>query len=264
MEDQERGVAAPREGLPPLKGKSHLENRFTVMIMRGVGGVRSFKISPGLIFWATLFFIAYVLVSIFVIHNYLNLRRVNARQSEKMRQLEEESTRGRNNLDRARQRIAVLEEYIQNPEGRSVREERPPAAPEAREAGAQADKKITEEIVGIKDFAVYKDGYGMVVDFKLVNNSPGEKAVGGYVHVIAMNRTSRPPREWSYPDGKLINGFPANYRRGQAFLIQRFKPMRAKFGLDALSSPASAIHVLVYDQSGTVIMDKEFDVDRVS
>jgi hypothetical protein len=55
-----------------------------------------------------------------------------------------------------------------------------------------------------------------------------------------------------------------NFRRGQLFLIQRFKPVHGRFYLTSTSEPPTALRVLVYDQSGLLILEREFEVSHVS
>jgi hypothetical protein len=260
-------------GIPPVKEKGRQENRFTVMIMRGVGGVHSFKISPRLLYLTSVFFLVFVVVSILVINNYLSLRRINAHQSQIIRGLGEENVKGKKKLDRSKEHILLLENYVLNLEERSKLEESPPAPQEnaekavpaeMEEKGARPETEIRAEVVDIRDIVIQKEGTRMTVNFKLVNLNPGENAVGGYVHIIARNMRSRPPLEWSYPDEELKKGVPTNYRRGKPFLIQRFKPMNAKFMAGTISEMPSAIRVLVYDQSGVLVLEKEFEVNDIS
>jgi len=100
----------------------------------------------------------------------------------------------------------------------------------------------------------------MLVSFRLVNTQPGDSSVGGYLHILAKGKQSDPPKEWAYPPEKVANGYPENYRNGQVFTIQRFKPIQGRFNLgQSLESPSS-VRVLIYDQSGAIILQKDFEV----
>jgi len=57
---------------------------------------------------------------------------------------------------------------------------------------------------------------------------------------------------------------PVNYRKGQIFLIQKFKQIRARLNLGAPSESPSSLKVLVYDQSGEIILGKETDIAQAS
>lgn len=274
MEDQEREMAPTERETPPVKKKPKDEARLTIMIIRSVGRVRSFKISPRIVFWATLFLIIYIPTSVFIINNYIALYRAHKTQSKKIEQLESEVSKSQKNLRRFRQHVALLEDYISHleeppKEKRASRIVEPPqvgsitsgAESSARNRG-QAE--IHAGVVDIKDMVIQKEGARMTVDFKLVNMNPGESAVGGYIHMIALGNNPNPPPEWTFPRVWLQEGVPANFRRGQLFLIQRFKPVHGKFDFAPNSEPPTALKVLVYDQSGVLILQREFEVSHVS
>jgi hypothetical protein len=113
--------------------------------------------------------------------------------------------------------------------------------------------------VGIENLAIQKRSR-MLVSFRLVNMQPGDSSVGGYLHILARGNQSDPPKEWVYPQGKVVNGFPENYRNGQVFTIQRFKPIQGRFNLGQILESPSSVRVLIYDQSGAIILQKDFEV----
>jgi hypothetical protein len=100
----------------------------------------------------------------------------------------------------------------------------------------------------------------MLVSFRLVNLQPGDGSGAGYFHILARGSLSDPPKEWAYPQGRVVNGFPENYRNGQAFTIQKTKSIQGRFNLgQSLESPSS-VRVLIYDQSGAILLQKDFEV----
>ena len=259
------------------------------MIMRSLGRVRSFKISPQIVFGATLFFILYIAISVYIINNYLRLYRANRTQSTKIEQLEKEIITGQKNLLRLRQNVSLLEDYIRHlEEPQNQVKEKPAPRKEEHAEEKSANRRIEiireetvisdaervppdreEEMtpigaVDIKDMIIQKEGSRMSVEFKLVNKNPGETAVGGYIHLIAMGSDPNPPPEWTFPRVQLEQGVPVNFRRGQLFLIQRFKPVQGRFYLTPHSETPTALKVLVYDQSGLLILEREFEVSHVS
>lgn len=272
MENYKRGVAVPEEiGHPPRK-KDRKENRITVMILRNIGGVHSFQISPPFIMITLAFFVLYLVLSLFAINGYLGLRREKAYQLEKSATLEEGNARYRGDLQKAERRIAVLEDYVNDIEGRlkekSERILRQNSQPE-KEVKEEKGEEIApppqaplKKVAEIQDLVIRQEASRMSVDFRLVNLRPDEEAIGGYVHIIALNREAEPSLLLSYPYVDLKNGLPVNYKRGQPFLIQRFKLMQARFNLALISIPPSAIHILVYDQKGVLIFDEEFEVSN--
>ncbi len=278
--------------IPSVRKKPHDEDRLTIMIIRSLGRVRSFKISPHILFWAILFFILYIPFSVFIINNYVELRRSNRTQSGKIDRLEKEAINGQKNLRRFQQQVTLLEDYIrhmeepQEPQKSQKEKSAPPKIEDTKEKAASRKVEIIREAtvisdaespavesdegmkpigaVDIEDMVIQKEGERMNVEFKLINKNPRETAVGGYIHLIAMGNDPNPPPEWTFPRVQLEEGIPVNFRRGQLFLIQRFKPVQGRFYLTPNSEPPTALKVLVYDQSGLLILEREFEVSHVS
>jgi len=242
--------------------------------MRSVGKIRSFKISRRLVFWSIIFFITYIITSIYFINDWVDKRRIKNDHSEKIKLLETDLLKSKKERVRSRQRLALLEDYIRNIEERREQESQPSKSKDLKEMEPAPSvetppKEVIEEekpekIVNIKDMVIQKDGSRMTLDLKLVNLNPGENAVGGYIHIIAIGKNTNPPLEWTHPKEKLQNGVPVNYRRGLPFLIQRFKPYHFQFNSDSNSKLPTIIKVLVYSQSGELILEKEFEVSNVS
>lgn len=269
MENQKRGVGTSHEGIPPLKKKPHREKRFTVMIMGNLGRVRSFEVSPRIVFWTALFLILYIPLSVFFINRYFVLRSAHNNQATALNLLEKEATKDQKALLRSKEHIAFLEEYIDSLE-RDQEKESQPARKETSETAAssmvavnttKAEQPLSQNagIVSIENMVITKDNSRIEVEFRLVNTQQGEEAVGGYVHIIARAEGDN-PKLWTFPYERLVNGLPENYRRGQLFLIKWFKPVQGRFDLPPHSDPPSSIKILVYDQSGILILEDEFEV----
>jgi hypothetical protein len=120
------------------------------------------------------------------------------------------------------------------------------------------------KVVDVRDMVIRRDGARMNIRFDLVNIQEGHNRVGGYVHIIARDYSADPPRLWVYPQEDLRDGVPVNYRKGQLFYINRYKPIKGKFHLNSQDRAPSSIFVLVYDQSGKTIFEKEFEVKNAS
>ncbi|MFC1820420.1 hypothetical protein ACFLZG_04980 [Thermodesulfobacteriota bacterium] len=259
---------------PSVRGKSLNQRQLTVMFIRSVGKIRSFKVSRRIIFWSSLFFLAYILISLYIINNFIDLRYRYDIQSKKFGQMEGDLDKKEKKFIQTKQHVAILEDYIQNIHERRSQEVVPV---KSENADAKIVDKIVEDvtdeiqekeepltIVNIENLVIRKENSGMRVDFRLVNLKPGENAIEGYIHIIAMDKNNTSPPEWNYPNDKLKNGLPINFRRGQPFLIQRFKPYHRKFIFNSDSESPTAIKVLVYDRPGTLILKKEFEVSNVS
>jgi uncharacterized coiled-coil protein SlyX len=234
------------------------------MVAGRTGKVRSFGISPRLLFWAALFLLVYLPLSVVAINRYLELQRSHAAQSDTLNRLEQEVATQRKTIARTQQQLAFFQDYVLQLEGANEQstESSKPEKPVTKRGEAGAGEKVykAQERVRIEDVTIQRQGSRMLVGFKVVNLQPGDSAVGGYLHILARAKQSDPPKEWAYPPGKVVNGFPENYRTGQVFTIQRFKPIQGRFNLgQSLESPTS-VRVLIYDQAGAIILQKDFEV----
>ena len=234
------------------------------MMAGRTGKVRSFGISPHLLFWAALFLLAYLFLSVLVINRYLELRRSHAAQANTVALLEKELEEHRRALDRSNQHLAFLQDYVRHLEDTSENaiEATKPEKPTTKrgESGPLDKAPRAQELLSVEDLAIQRQGSRMLVRFKLVNMQPGDSSVGGYLHLLVRRKQSDPPKEWAYPQGKVVNGFPENYASGLLFTIHRFKPIQSRFNLGRSLESPSSVRVLVYDQSGAIILQKDFEV----
>jgi hypothetical protein len=228
------------------------------------GKVRSFGISRSLLFWAALFFSVYLPLSVLAINRYLELRRIHSALASTVPLLERNLEDNRKSLVRSNQQLAFLQEYARHLEERNERvvESSKPEKPVAKrtESGPGDKTPKTQNTVTIEELAIQKQGSRMLVSFRIVNLHPGDSALAGYVHILAKNNVSDPPKEWAFPQGKVVNGFPENYRNGEAFTIQRFKPIQGRFNLGQGSESPLSVRVLIYDPLGAIILQRDFEV----
>ncbi|MFC1580395.1 hypothetical protein ACFL4N_05720 [Thermodesulfobacteriota bacterium] len=263
-------MATPKVEIPTGKPRTDEENRVTVMILRGVGKVRSFRISPRFFILALVFFLAYLTCSAVAFNEYFRLRRQNGLQFQMIEKQKMLAEKDQKVLVRSKQHIDLLEDYIRTLEEQketkttTIRTTAPPAqkTPPTEVAATRPEEpeEITSTLVDIKDLVIQKELTRMRVSFKLVNALPAGKPVGGYYHMIAKGDSPNPPENWIYPQQELENGLPVNFKRGRVFLIQRFKPI--SWGFDISAGFPNAIMVLVYDQSGDLILKKSFEVNN--
>ena len=255
-------ASGPR--VPAVGKKPRRSLPLTVMVAGRTGRVRSFGISPGLLFWAALFLLAYLPLSVVVINRYLELRRSHAVQAHTVALLEKELGEHQRALDRSNQHTAFLQDYVRHLEEASehaaetTKAEKP--ATKRGESGPGDKTSRALELLGIEDLAIQRQGSRMLVSFRLVHMQPGDSSVGGYLHILVRGNQSDPPKEWAYPQGKVVNGFPENYGNGLVFTIQRFKPIQGRFNLGRSLESPSSVRVLIYDQSGAIILQKDFEV----
>ncbi len=104
----------------------------------------------------------------------------------------------------------------------------------------------------------------LILDFKMTNNLAEQNPAEGYVHIIVLDKDKECLSAWNQTESRLSNCYPADYRSGQQFLIQRFKTYQRRFKISPDSALPSFIRILVYDRSGKKILEKEFPVTNVS
>ncbi|MBN2419661.1 MAG: hypothetical protein JXL81_09775 [Deltaproteobacteria bacterium] len=117
-----------------------------------------------------------------------------------------------------------------------------------------------ESYMEIRDVKFQKNDTKLIFDFRLVNTLADDKSAEGYVHIIVMNKDKECPPEWNSAYNRLKDGFPIDYKHGQQFIIQRFRPYQRQYDIIPDSELPSYIRILVYDQSGQKILEKEFPV----
>ena len=274
MEDQRRGMGSDQKEIEPIKERPINPRELTVMVIRSVGKIHSFKISRRIILWTSLIFLAYTLVSLYTLSNFFYLRSRYNVQSEKLEQLEKEHNENLKALNLTKEYVTGLEEYIKKAgdlkiEGNQSVQKDDSITKAIDIIKMDSDKKDEgkqrpQRTVDIKDPIIKKEGSGISVDITLVNTIPEENAIEGYLHIIAMDTKNNFLQEWSNPRDKLENGFPVDFRLGQSFFIQRFKSYHRQFNVSSNSGLPKAIRVLVYDRSGELILKKEFEVDNAS
>ena len=232
--------------------------------MRSVGDVISFNIHPRVLLLAAIFLLIFLPGSIIVINDYFSQRDIYRKQAERLTQLEEKTSLAKITFENAQKQIAILQDYILSLES-------PPALPseettsaEATMPGAAVETEQTAgtEAVDLQEIMIRKEPDGLTVKFNLTKVSPGETPISGYIHLIAEDKDSDPPRRWTYPYEELEDGIPVNHRVGLSFRIQRFRPVSVKFELDPYRDRPSTLRILVYDQLGAQLLDKEFKIRK--
>lgn len=123
-----------------------------------------------------------------------------------------------------------------------------------------APEEAVTDPMEIRGIDFQRTGSELTLNFILANKLAEQKTAEGYIHIIVMNKNKECPSEWNNSYNKLSNGFPINFNRGQQFLIQSFRPYQRKYKTNPDSELPSFIRILVYDQSGQKILEKEFPV----
>lgn len=274
MEDQKRDVASPSIKDKTVKRKPSRSSDLTVMIVANLRKVRSFKISSRFLTWSVLFFVFYIVVSILVINDYFEKRWTINALTKHLETLQSEIERTRKEFYKFKQHLTLLQSQIHSQEIGTEEEMKPSVDTEAQEENTDlsADENFSKNVmedsqetpVDIEDLEIKKANNNLTVFFNLINIHEGNKSVNGYVHIIAIDKKSDPPQLWTYPKVALRNGIPVDYKRGQPFLIKRFKTIRGEYFLNSSAEFPSLIRILVYNKSGKLLLQKEFEVENIS
>jgi hypothetical protein len=226
---------------------------------------------------------------------YFDELRANRAQSMEMERLQHEIDDTKRAFYRSKQHLALLKEHIKNlgtgvdkqrkpsgskrvskPKSKS-RDKAPPvpvnasveetdtvqkkAAPApVKPSVEEADKVSRENIAVIKDLTVKPEETRLTVNFKLIKVGRDMEPLRGYVYIIAINKEVDPPQLWPYPKTMLQNGIPMDYKQGQRFSIKHYKTIRVEYSFDSKPVSPSSLIVIVYNESGELILEKEFDV----
>ena len=243
-------VWSVRKGKRKMRGRSKNQGCLTIMIFKELGKVRTFKISSRLILWASVFFIFYVVATIFLTNKYFDIYRINRMQADKIAELRRELIKTTKSLDRSKQHIALLDDYI-----REEKDQGPGPI-----STADYTESSSPRIVDINEVKVKRDRSTINVTFRIVNRQLNEGPIGGYIFVLASPKDSDQSEVWVYPNSRLKEGLPVNYRTGHRFFIQKLMSISSKLRLTKSIDKPLILEILVYDTDGKLILKKVVEV----
>ena len=283
MEDQKGNMAQNSRKSLRKKRKKSQSDYLTMMIVGKKGNVRTFKISFRFLLWTSVLIVLYISASAFIFYQYLEERRTNSGNLTELKRLQHEVKETKRTLDRSKHRLAVLKNTIQDlkTQHKAPAESVSPAeTTDSKSAPPEVERKSIEkeeiqpvekvesipqeQFVDIKDLAIRKEGKKLTIRFNIVNMHKDKRPIDGYVHIIAFDKNSDSPLFLPYPEVALKDGIPVEFKRGQPFFIKRFKTIRGKYLLDTGTGSVSSIKVLIYNKSGTLVFQKEYDVENAS
>jgi len=246
MENQERGMNPANKRKKDIKRRSKNKERLTVMIFKGVGKARTFKISSHLLLWVSLFIVFYIVATIFLTNVFINHYRKNRMLSDENVELRAMLIKTKKSLEESQQHIALLDDYISEKKDQSTR---------SLVTADHAEPSLTT-LVDIDELKIERNKSTINVDFRIINKQLNEEPIGGYIFVFARIKDSDKSEVWVYPNSQLKDGLPVNYRNGQRFFIQRFKSISSKYTLSKSINRPLIFEIFVYDRNGTLILRK--------
>jgi len=246
MTNQERDMGAIRKREREIRRPSKAKERLTVMIFKGVGKVRTFKISAHFLLWASLFLIFYIVVTIFLTNLFIDYYRNNKILADQNAELRAMLIKTKKSLEESKQHIALLDDYITEKKNQS---------PRPLSTVDHTESSLTK-LVDIDELKVERNKSTINVDFRIINKQVNEEPIGGYIFVLVSVKDSDKSEVWVYPNSPLKDGIPINYRSGQRFFIQRFKSISSQYTLNKSINRPLIFKIFVYDRNGTLIFKK--------
>jgi len=246
MENQERVMNPTNKRKKDIRRRSKIKERLTVMIFKSVGKVRTFKISAHFILWVSLFFVFYIVATIFLTNVFINYYRQNRILADENAELRAMLIKTKKSLEESKQHIALLDDYITQKKDQS---------PRSLVTVDHAESSLMT-LVDIDELKIERDESTINVNFRIINKQLNEEPIGGYIFVFARIKDSDKSEVWVYPNSQLKDGLPVNYRNGQRFFIQRFKSISTKYTLSKSVNRPLIFEIFVYDRNGTLILRK--------
>jgi len=250
MEDQDRDMGPHKEREKEISRRSKDKKPLTIMIFKEVGKVRRFVISSRLVLLASLFFLLYIVATIYITNKFFYIYGENKILADENAELSRELIKTKKSLERSEQHIALLDDYIN--EGKELSKEPEPPV--------NYTESPSPKIVDIDEIKVNRDISMINVTFRIVNRQSNKEPIGGYIFVLASVKDSDQSEVWVYPSSPLKDGLPVNYRKGLRFLIQRFKTIRSQYTLSRSINEPIVLRILVYNRDGLLILKKVVEV----
>lgn len=240
-------------------------NLVTVMASKGLGRVWSFHINFWILLGIVVLLVLYLLFSFIPLTQYLG----EYHQEKLLVQLEKDLRETQKALHQSKQRLKFLENYI---DPSKIPAESPKGSTNSKlapgENGTSANRNMEipsasgpgaeKPVVSIKGLKINRRGANLSVTFKLSRFSPGRSSVRGYIFIIAVDRSTDPPRLWPSSNAVFENGVPVNFKKGQSYKIRNFRLIRARWSFRSAEKTPSEIRILVYDRAGSLLFKKDF------
>lgn len=248
----------------PHKSRVSETDDFTLMIIRGAGKLRSFRMSPPVFYGGLILLTLCIIASILFIHLYFGTVQVTRDQSRRLAVLQGDIRDTREALQGAKERLELLEGHIANGTGDLGQDAQStiPGRERSTLMGGVAQMLQKGSVLDVQRFTARKKGLDLKIRFRLVNIDPDNRAIRGYVVMIGINTQSDPPLYCTYPKLALKKGVPVNFEDGEYFKIRNYRTIRGRYSLEPGTSAPGFIKILAYDEAGRLIMKKEMPLDE--
>ncbi len=253
-----------------------------IIFIRGLGQVRRTHVWGFYLSAISIFLPIFIVISLFIINDYTDLRRENKdllRKNSKLARLVKKY-KIQSQLDRqypllARE-LSQAEQTVRpvlntkadgSSEDRTVSESTAvtaqPKDTKKKGKGTPAVKKPPVSVAKLT-LTANKNQRTLGFSFSLKKISTDTSPVSGYMMIVLVNSKANPPTLSPFPTSvKLSNGEPANYRQGQQFAIRRGKTVRGT--LKKINNPEEFDQAIIfaYSLKGELLLKKTLQVSTV-
>ncbi|MDY7032913.1 MAG: hypothetical protein SVY10_13515 [Thermodesulfobacteriota bacterium] len=246
------------------------KDSFTIIYMRHMGKVRSFEIKTKKFLTFTILLLCFILASIYFDYQYFHLHHERRFLLNSIQQLESDlehlNDTIKENEEYKRWSSKVFSNLLDSVEIQE--KERVPASGGAPATSGEDESNKTDQQsskVSIRDFHVKSDRLSPnIIDFKytLFNNNENHERISGYITTLACTRDMDPPIYRTFPNVRMRNGIPINYREGQYFAIRYQKPVTGRIQILEEKEKFKEIFVFVYSVKGELLLEKSFELDE--
>ena len=246
MDNRQKGMNNSAKEKKGIQKSSEVKERLTVMVFKSVGKIRTFRISLHFLLWVSMFFVFYIVATIFLTNLFFNYYRENRILADENAKLRATLMKTKKSLAKSEQHIALLDDYITEKKDQSSG---------SLETVDHAESPLST-LVDIDELKIERNESTVNVNFRIFNKQLNDEPIGGYIFVFARTMDSDKSEVWVYPNSPLKDGLPVNYRNGQRFFIQRFKSVSSKYKLSKSINRPLIFEIFIYDRNGTLILRK--------
>jgi hypothetical protein len=252
---------------PPKKRKAPELKNITVIASKGLGRVWHFNINFFILLGILALLALYLAFSFMLLFSYFD----EHHQENVLLKLEKDFRETEKALYQAKQRLKFLENYIDpskipaEPPKQNEKSQSPSAdtnLPMGTDREITTTSVMQASVVRIKELKIDHRGTSLSVNFKLARSSSGRSPIRGYIFVIAVDRSTDPPRLWPSPKADFENGSPVNPNKGQAYKIRNFRRIRVRWSFPSAEKTPSELRILVYDQSGGLLLKEDYPLEK--
>jgi len=123
-------------------------------------------------------------------------------------------------------------------------------------------KKPVKQIVAIEKFTVTRDGAkgNLLVRFDIRNISDKPSGVSGRIFTI-LKPDDKSLKDWLVvPSAKLDKGVPLQYKKGQYFFIEHFKPVKFRIENKAGPNFFKKASIYIFNENGGLMFESLIDI----